>query len=123
MNTKIMVVEDDKDIRRNMKRLLESEGYTVDVAENGQVAIDNLAASQDLPNLIILDLMMPVMDGFEFREAQGRNTRLANIPVIIMTADGHTEEKMLRVGAKAALRKPADVNAILHVVKRISETP
>ncbi|MEZ0392420.1 MAG: response regulator [Pseudobdellovibrionaceae bacterium] len=116
----ILVVEDDKDIRRNLKALLESEGYLVEVAENGQIAIDFLAQATDLPNLIILDLMMPVMDGFEFREKQDQIARIASIPVAIMTADGHVEEKKFRTGAAAALRKPADIEDILATVKQLA---
>jgi CheY-like chemotaxis protein len=67
--------------------------------------------------LIILDLMMPVMDGFQFRAAQIRETRLAEIPVVIMTADGHTDEKRSKIGAQAALKKPADIHTILTVVR------
>lgn len=119
MTKKILVVEDDRDIRRNMQWLLESEGYFVELAENGQVALDKLQTANDLPGLIILDLMMPVMDGFQFREAQESDSRLAPIPVAIMTADGHVEEKKTRVGARAALRKPPDIDAILKIVEEL----
>ena len=116
MAVKVLVVEDDKDIRRNMQRLLESEGYAVEVAANGRIALDALAAMPALPALIILDLMMPVMDGFQFREAEAKSDRIAQIPVVIMTADGHIDEKRAQTGAHASLRKPADVDAILQVV-------
>lgn len=115
----ILLVEDDADIRRNMQRLLESEGYTVMLAENGQVALDSLNQAQALPGLIILDLMMPVMDGFTFRTLQQGDSRFAQIPVAIMTADGHLEEKRKRIGAQGALRKPADINDILDVVSQL----
>jgi CheY-like chemotaxis protein len=116
MEANVLVVEDDKDIRRNLKRLLESEGYTVDLAENGQVALDFLAAAVRLPSVIILDLMMPVMDGFEFRRQQGQIERIAGIPVAIMTADGRIDEKRAATEASAAFKKPADVDEILRVV-------
>jgi CheY-like chemotaxis protein len=116
---KVLIVEDDRDIRKNLKILLESEGYSIELAENGQVALEFLHSVTDLPSLIILDLMMPVMDGFQFRELQQRNPRLANIPVAIMTADGHIDEKKLRTQATAALRKPADVDDILKLVKKL----
>lgn len=114
---KILVVEDDRDIRKNLTKLLESEGYSVDVAENGRIALDQLHQSADLPALIILDLMMPIMDGFQFRDEQRKFARLSSIPVAIMTADGHIEEKKIRANANAALRKPADIDAILKMVK------
>ena len=116
MPARVMVIEDDKDIRRNMKRLLESEGYAVDLAENGQMALDVLATASTLPAVIILDLMMPVMDGFQFREQQEKIARIAAIPVAIMTADGRIDEKRLRTKASSALKKPADADEILKVV-------
>jgi CheY-like chemotaxis protein len=123
VSARVLIVEDDKDIRRNVQRLLLSEGFTVDVAEHGGVAISMLQAATDLPSVIVLDLMMPVMDGFQFREEQVKIPRLASIPVVIMTADGHLIEKQTRVGAVAALKKPANVDDILSVVKRICKTP
>ena len=118
MDPRILIVEDDRYIRKALARLLESEGYVVDVAENGQQALDNLHQAAELPQLIILDLMMPVLDGFQFRERQARLPRLAGIPVVIMTADGHIDAKKMRIGAVAALRKPADVEEILKTVKQ-----
>lgn len=117
MSKNILIVEDDEDILRNLKRLLESEGYNVEVANNGQHALAQLLASQELPALIILDLMMPVMDGFQFKKIQDQTPRLASIPVLIMTADGHTEEKRLKTGSLMALKKPADIDEILEAVR------
>jgi CheY-like chemotaxis protein len=119
VSAQILVVEDDKDICRNLKKLLESEGYTVSCAGNGQEALDFLHGADRLPRLIILDLMMPIMDGFQFRDAQDKVARLASIPVIIMTADGHVDEKKMRTRATAALRKPADVDTILNTIKAV----
>jgi len=116
MSGRVLVVEDDRDIRRNVELLLSSEGYTVQVAQNGQEALSMLQNAAELPCVIMLDLMMPVMDGFQFREAQQRDRSLADIPVVIMTADGHVDEKKLRTQAAGALRKPADVDDILNAV-------
>lgn len=112
----ILVVEDDKDLRRNMALLLESEGYLVKLAEHGQAALDLLGMSTELPAVIILDLAMPVMDGFQFQEARKKIARYAEIPVIVMTADGRTQEKGARIGASLVLRKPSDVDVILNAV-------
>jgi CheY-like chemotaxis protein len=119
MSATILVVEDDKDIRKNMNRLLKSEGYFVVLAENGQVALDYLNGAAILPQLIILDLMMPIMDGFQFRTIQQADSRFADIPVIIATADGHPDEKRMRTGARDAIRKPADIETILRAVKQV----
>jgi CheY-like chemotaxis protein len=118
MSAKILVVEDDRDIRKNMQRLLEVEGYTVQCAENGQVALDFLKGADVLPQLIILDLMMPIMDGFQFREVQLENPRLKTIPVAVMTADGHIVEKKARVRAEVAVRKPVDIETILKIAEQ-----
>lgn len=115
MKKKILVVEDDPDIRLNLKLLLEGEDYAVDVAENGRVALERLS-NGELPNLIILDLMMPVMDGFKFRELQQQDRRIASIPIMIMTADAHVGAKQTSIGAKAAVKKPADALSILEMV-------
>jgi CheY-like chemotaxis protein len=120
MGKNILIVEDDRDIRQNLKLLLESEGYIVEAAENGQVALDILLSGRFKPALIVLDLMMPVMDGFEFREAQRMYREISGIPVVIMTADGHVEEKKARVQAIGGLRKPADIDEILNLVKKSS---
>jgi CheY-like chemotaxis protein len=120
MTSKILIVEDDRDIRRHLKRLLEMEDYRVDCAENGRVAIDLLQATHDLPAVIILDLMMPVMDGVAFREEQLKTSRIASIPVVIMSADSQAEEKNSHIGADAVLKKPADIDVILRVVDQLS---
>ncbi len=118
MPKNILLVEDDKDIRKNLARLLLSEGYSVDLASNGIEALQFLQSTPLLPNLIVLDLMMPQMDGFQFRIEQQKDAKIANIPVIIMTADGNISEKRVRVGAAAAIKKPADIELILSTVKQ-----
>jgi CheY-like chemotaxis protein len=115
MKKKILIVEDDPDIRLNLKLLLEGEDYSVDVAENGRVALERLSHGE-LPSLIILDLMMPVMDGFKFRELQQQDRRIASIPIMIMTADAHVTAKQTSIGAKAAVKKPTDALSILEMV-------
>lgn len=119
MNTKILIVEDDIDIRKNLKLLLESEGYSVDLAENGHAALDHLSITKNLPAVIVLDLMMPVMDGFQFRERQELDPRLRGIPVLIVTAGSRLEESKLKMGAMAAMRKPIDAEEFLRVVKQL----
>lgn len=120
MNRGILIVEDDEDIARNLRDLLESEGHVVEWAPNGQVALDYLRRSSVLPLVIFLDLMMPVMDGYHFRMEQEMDPRIAWIPVVLMTADGNIEAKKFKVGAKMYIRKPIEIDAILGAVQRFS---
>ena len=120
MSKNILVVEDDEDITENVRALLESEGYQVSAAPNGRAALETLEGTSPLPSVILLDLMMPVMTGYEFREAQLTNPRIAALPVVLMTADGHIGDKATRLGAAATLRKPFDINELLRVVGRFA---
>ena len=83
---KILVIEDDTDIREALVFLLESEGYEVAAAENGKAALDLLSQGRN-PELILVDLFMPVMDGLTFRKKQLGRPEIAKIPVILMSAD------------------------------------
>ena len=85
---KILVLEDDESIRECTRDLLELNGYTVECARNGEEGIQVLRRSGGLPDLILLDLMMPVKDGFQFRLEQQQDPTLAHIPVVVLTA-GH----------------------------------
>jgi CheY-like chemotaxis protein len=117
---RILVIEDDEGIRSGLQELLESEGYEVQLASDGKVGLDWLTQADPLPCLIILDLMMPVLDGFGFREAQEKEARLASIPVVIMTADGHIQAKRIRTRAADFIRKPVDIFDLLDKVGRLS---
>ena len=116
---KIFVVEDDAAIRGCMTDLLESEGYDVTSAENGQTAINYLcdASAADLPNLILLDLMMPVKDGSQFCTEKEAIEKLRPIPVILMSGDWKLSEKSAQTCAVAHLLKPVDINIVLGKVK------
>ena len=118
MGKKIFVVEDDEDIRDSLIELLGGEGYEVTTAENGQIALDHLCSTPQLPDLILLDLMMPIKDGYQFCIEQALNSKIAQIPVIIMSAHGHIKEKRERINARAYLKKPVDIDEIIETVKR-----
>ncbi len=90
----ILIIEDSTDLQALMGRLFKSEGYTVSQALNGREALDFLKSTTELPSLILLDIMMPVMDGFEFRNEQRKDSRLASIPVVVMTADSEPQKKL-----------------------------
>jgi CheY-like chemotaxis protein len=119
----ILLVEDDVDLLAVETQLLHDEGYKVTAARNGHEALTLLRASGQrlLPCLILLDLMMPVMDGWQFRAEQIRDPRLAAIPVVVMTAHGGALAKRLDLAAAAALTKPVTANQLLDTVQRFCD--
>ena len=114
---KILVVEDDEDAREAMVALLQMKGYRAVPAGNGQEALDYLRKAP-VPDLIILDLWMPVMDGWHFRSEQIKNPRLAHIPVIVVTALSDRTD----VDANEIIIKPVDVDRLLTTVDRLLST-
>ncbi len=118
MKERILVVEDDADILEVVTQLLELEGFEVLKAGNGQVAIDLLEKTELLPHLILLDLMMPVKDGFEFRKYQMNHPRISSIPVVVMTAEGHHSERKSLLKANAILKKPIDIDELVGFIRK-----
>lgn len=109
-----MIVEDDRDTREMLGKFLELEGFDVLTAANGRLALDQLGAGAP-PCVIILDLMMPVMNGWQFREAQANDPRLARIPVVVVTAAGARADIPVIV-ADAWLQKPVDFDRLLATI-------
>jgi CheY-like chemotaxis protein len=114
---KLLVVEDDVELRQNLSELLQYAGFLVETVENGREALDYLGRCP-APCVVLLDLMMPVMNGWEFREAQLKDSRIAEIPVVILTADGRAELKARTLGAADYLRKPIEVERLLGMLER-----
>lgn len=113
---RILVVEDDLYIRESLVELLTDEGYEVMVGRDGQEGLDQLRRGPP-PNLILLDLMMPVKDGFQFREEQQQKPELASIPTIIFSADTGVNQPHKEFEGAFILKKPVDLDALLQVVK------
>ena len=111
----VLVVEDHADLREMISVLLESEGYAVRTAENGAAALDVLASER--PAVILLDLMMPVMSGDEFRKRQLADPRYRDVPVICMTAAHDGRERAARLSANEYFQKPVDFDRLLGVVR------
>jgi CheY-like chemotaxis protein len=111
----VLVVEDDRDIRECMADALEMEGYAVMCAGNGREALDQLRRGPR-PDLILLDLLMPVMSGWEFRQAQLADPLLAGIPVVIVSASAPGD------GARPDrhLPKPFGIDELLAVVAQLT---
>jgi CheY-like chemotaxis protein len=106
----VFVVEDDVDTRDMLGRFLELEGYTVELASNGKQALERLRQGVH-PCVILLDLMMPVMDGWQFRREQVQHHELADIPVIVVSAAGR--ERIAEIHADGYLTKPVDLEQLL----------
>lgn len=109
----ILVVEDDHDIRVGVRTLLEDEGFRVWTVTNGRSALDALERASDPPCLILLDLMLPVMDGWRFAELLRARPRLAGIPIVIMSA---YEDPPPPEGVVGFLKKPLNAEALLRLV-------
>src|SRR3954471_9962478 len=106
----IMIVEDDRDTRDMLERFLQLEGFEVRTAANGEAALHAPRAAAP-PCMILRDLMMPVMNGWEFRAAQVRDPEFAAIPVVVVTAAGPRAE-MPAIQADAWLSKPVDLDKL-----------
>ncbi len=111
-NKIVLIVEDDKDIRENLQELLDSEGYRVEQAENGLVALEFLRTTKELPGLIFLDIMMPVMDGQTFLEEVQKDAILVNIPIIVISAASKID------GSIGFMKKPLDLIKILDAAEK-----
>ncbi len=121
MNDYILLVEDDEGIRSSVTELLEMEGFNVHACDNGQLALDYLQTTHELPKIILLDLMMPVMNGFEFCESISTQEKLLRIPVVVMSADGHIMEKQFQTNAVAYFKKPIDIDQMLATLKEVMD--
>lgn len=113
----VLLVDDDPSIREVLAELLEDEGYTVARATDGADALRLLRQQQEPPCLILLDLMMPTMNGWEFRDAQRRDPALAPIPVIAISAHADIELAAAQLDAAGCLAKPVDIERLLSTVE------
>jgi len=116
----ILLVEDDPVLSESIAELLMDAGYAVATAPHGAAALDYLQ-SNEAPHLILLDLMMPVLDGFAFRRAQLRNRAFARIPVIVLSAIWRNDQ-VCSIGAADWFTKPADIDSLLQAIARNSRS-
>ena len=112
---RVLIVDDDPHLRELMAQVLTGEGFDTDVASNGQDALDK--ALDNPPRVIVLDMMMPVMDGWAFRAHQKYCVSLAAIPVVILS--GVPLARLRNVGAAATLRKPFDHDELLAAIRAL----
>jgi len=119
ISKRILVVDDEEDIVALVRIRLEAEGYEVLVASDGQQALDT--ARKEMPNLIILDLMLPKIDGYKVCRMLKFDERYKKIPIILFTARSQSSDKDLgmEVGADVYLTKPFDPKVLLDSIKRL----
>jgi len=111
----VLIVEDDPDTREMLTSFLQLEGFHTETASNGREALERLSGGVEA-NVILLDLMMPVMDGWQFRRRQVEDARFAKIPTIVVSAAGR--DRMAQISADAYLAKPIDMDELLSRVSQ-----
>jgi CheY-like chemotaxis protein len=111
----ILIVDDDDDGREALAEFLIVSGYAVDCADNGQAALDQIRTRKRTPRLILLDLAMPVMDGYAFIDCARQDQRIKDVPIVVTTA--HPPETAPL--ATAILSKPIKPEMLLSLVRRI----
>jgi CheY-like chemotaxis protein len=119
MAASVLVVDDDPNLVRLMSKFLKLEGFAPVPAGNGQEALDYLRKGGGA-SVILLDLRMPVMDGWAFRQEQRQDPGIANIPIVILS--GVETERVHELDAAASFHKPVSFPEVVGVVRRLCET-
>jgi CheY-like chemotaxis protein len=112
----VLIIDDDQESREALAEMLALKGYAVATAANGAEGLGYLRSGQR-PSAILLDLMMPFIDGWDFRTEQKRDADLAQIPIIVISAAGRL------VDAEHSLRKPVEIDALLAMLRNIIDAP
>ena len=113
----VLIIEDDRDIRDTLSDVLEHEGHEVACAANGAEGL--VEARQHHPDLILLDLMMPVMDGWQFRSEQKLDASIRDVPVVVVSAVRTPPE----LDVAGFIAKPCDLGDVLSAVQRFASVP
>lgn len=121
LSQSVVVVDDDVDIREALVDVLSDQGYDVCAFANGRDALEYLRAGAR-PGLIVLDLMMPVMDGVQFRCEQVKDPQLKDLPVLVVSAGSDLERRVSSLGPVESMRKPLDLPKLLAVIGRYCRT-
>lgn len=118
----ILIVDDDADVREMLSQFFTIEGYAVSTAQNGREALEQLHHGEQ-PDLILLDLMMPVMDGWQFRAEQQRDPTLASIPVVVLSAVYNARERASMLGAVDYMQKPVEFDKLIETAEHYRRVP
>lgn len=116
MTRPLLVVDDDTDLREALEEVLRDAGFDVVVASNGREALEVLARARPLPGLVLLDMMMPVLDGHGFAQGLHASPDWKDIPMVVFSASAGNATAAREVGACACLRKPVDVEVLVETV-------
>jgi len=119
---RVLVVDDDDAIRETLRAILEEEGYPVVTARDGQQALAHLTSTPP-PGLCILDLVMPVMNGWELCAELARQPALARVPVLLVSASSHLEPPPAGLATVHLVRKPISFDRLLELVERYCSPP
>jgi CheY-like chemotaxis protein len=114
----VLVVDDDPAIRGLVAEALRDEGYTVDVAAHGREGLEAVRANR--PETVILDLMMPVMDGFSFLEACQKEKLCEDVPIVVISAVQEALRRILELPVRACVAKPFDLDDLIRTVGRFA---
>jgi CheY-like chemotaxis protein len=113
----ILLIDDHTDVREALEELLRHEGYTVESASNGREALNKLYGGLR-PCVILMDLMMPMMTGYEFRQEQMRDAELSEIPIIVYSGITDVRENARQLAATAYADKPVDPDNLMFLVRQ-----
>lgn len=113
----VLLVEDDADMRNDLATILEYEGYRVRTAADGNEALEQLRNGL-APNLIVLDLMMPLMNGWQFRDEQRKSPDLLRIPLVLLSGNSDVRRHAEDLGAVDYLTKPIDLSKLMGILKQ-----
>lgn len=115
--TRVLAVEDDTTIRDLLIELLSGEGFEIQCAANGLEALAILGGW--IPDVIILDLMMPVMDAEVFREHQLKMQRAATVPIVVLSALNDVQDRAKALGAAGTIAKPFDLDSLVKMLREV----
>jgi DNA-binding response OmpR family regulator len=118
----VLLVEDDFVLRSSLSEFLTAEGFRVDCCADGRAAFRRLHAPPK-PNLILLDMMLPYLDGYELRALQRKSPLIANIPVVVISAHDLDPQSVGELGLPPPLRKPLDLDRLLATMRALTGPP
>ncbi len=119
--SRVLVVDDEFDLLETVRAILEAEGYDVEVAANGRQALEQLVAG-DPPDVLLVDVMMPILGGFELLEELDKIPAMRQVPVVMMSA-AQAPARRRGIGWRAFLRKPFTLDALVGTVRKVDVEP